>query len=237
MRYATTAVSFVMLTCVVFQTAHAQVDPYLNINVIASTPQNDFDRTLGKEGLGFGLAGGIGFRNTPIAIGVDLGFLVYGIERRREPLSLTIPDIRVDVSTTNNIFNAHFVTKYQHRKGTFRPYAEGLVGLKYLFTSTSIEGSGDLDDDGGLSDTNFDDTALSYGFGAGVDVQLWQGPTGAKKRMITVLLNGGVRYLWGSTASYLRKGAITRGEGAYTVAPSRSTTDLLVPQLGVAFVF
>lgn len=250
MRHATMLVSVAVLTCVLFQTAHAQLKPQLGINFIAASPQNDFNRTLGSEGFGLNLSGGVGFGTSPIAIGLDLGFLIYGIEQRREPLSVTIPDLRAKVRTTNNILNAHFTTKYQHRKGGVRPYAEGLIGLKYLYTTTSIANSGGSDEEGGISSKNLGDTALSYGFGTGVDVALWTGLIGGETvvdpegntikeggALGSLVLNIGVRYLWGGEAEYLRKGAITRGEGTYTMNPSRSTTDILVPQLGVALSY
>jgi len=250
MRHATTFVFLAVLTCSLSQTTHAQLKPQLGLNIIAATPQNDFNRTLGAEGFGLNLSGGIGFNNTPLAIGLDLGFLVYGIEKRREPLSVTIPDLRAKVRTTNNILNAHFTTKYQHRKGGIRPYAEGLIGLRYLYTTTSIANSGSSEDDSGISSRNLGDTALSYGFGTGIDIALWTGLIGGEDMVDpegntikqggsigSVMLNIGVRYLWGGEAEYLRKGAITRGEGTYTMTPSRSTTDLLVPQLGIVLSY
>jgi len=38
----------------------------------------------------------------------SLGFLVYGSETREESFSITVPDVLLNVTTTNNIFLCHF---------------------------------------------------------------------------------------------------------------------------------
>jgi hypothetical protein len=127
---------------------------------------------------------------------------------------------------------------------TFRPYVDGLFGFNYFFTETVIRDRDDFfDDDEKLSDTNFEDSALSYGFGAGMQIRLWQ-RRGEITRTLndvepsSVYLNLRGRYMFGREAEYLQKGSIQRtddGEVIYDV--SQSTTNLLHIKLGVVVNF
>jgi opacity protein-like surface antigen len=122
----------------------------------------------------------------------------------------------------------HFVARAQPRHGAVRPYADGLVGFKYLFTNTSI----DIDSENGASDTNLSDLTLSYGLGGGLQVRL----TSSAKRPV-VLIDAGVRYLRGSRAEYLREGSIRRENGAVFFDVLSSRTDVVTAQVGVTFRF
>src|SRR5262249_36645473 len=161
--------------------------------------------------------------------GGDLGTAVYGSASHREPISTTIPNLQVRVSTSNNIFFSHFVLRAQPRTGLVRPYFDGLIGLKHLFTKTSIS-----DLSGGetfASSTDLSDTALSYGFGGGLQIPLTEG------REAKVLLDTGVRYLRGARAEYLRKGSIREENGVVVFDGLSSRTDVLAVQVGVTFRF
>jgi hypothetical protein len=112
--------------------------------------------------------------DTPIMIEADIGYLKYGTENHREYFNDTIPEISLDVKTTNNILMLHGFARVQPQQGPVRPYFEGLYGFKYLFTRTSI-----IDnwyDEPIASSTNYSDLAGSWGLGAGVDLRLWNGP-------------------------------------------------------------
>ena len=131
-------------------------------------PHGEFSENVTNNG--YGVSGQILVRlgGSPFLAGGDLGIAVYGSESRREPISTTIPNLQVRVRTTNNIFFSHFVLRAQPRTGPVRPYFDGLIGLKHLFTKTSIS---DLSDDETIaSSTDLSDTALSYGFGGGLQI-------------------------------------------------------------------
>jgi hypothetical protein len=170
-------------------------------------------------------------------VGADIGYLRYGTENRRESLSDTIPDIAVDVKTTNNILMLHGFVRLQPQDGPVRPYVEGLWGFKYLFTRTSITDS--WYEEPIASSTNYDDLVGSRGLGAGVDIKLRNGhkhPGGSG--VFDISLNLSARYLWGSKADYLKKGSIIRDEdGSLTYLGYRSKTDMLTPQFGLRVRF
>lgn len=179
---------------------------------------------------GYGASGHflVRLKQSPVLVGIDLGGVTYGSESRRERLIPDVPEVRVRVTTRNNIVMTHFIARAQPRNGAVRPYADGLVGFKYLFTNTSI----DIDSEDSLSDTNLSDLTFSYGFGGGVQVRL----NSARQRP-QVLLDAGVRYLRGSRAEYLREGSIRRENGAVFFDVLRSRTDVVTAQVGITFRF
>jgi len=101
-------------------------------------PQGEFSDNVDNVGLGGSGFIGYSFQDSPVMLGMDIGYMIYGSETRSEPFSWTIPDVSVDVSTRNNILLWHVFLRVQADRGKVRPYAEGLIGLKYLFTRTSI---------------------------------------------------------------------------------------------------
>lgn len=188
---------------------------------------------------GIGLGGTLLFHipNAPVALGLDGGFLIYGQERIRTPFgSGPLGRVDVDVVTTNNIVTGHLLLRLGPNHGTFRPYADALFGVNYLFTESRIEDV-DRSDSRDYSSTNFDDAALSYGIGGGVQVDLYRGRSGEAGRPFAIALDARVRYLFGSEARYLKKGGIVEENGGLVYVYDESRTDMLLPQLGVVFRF
>jgi hypothetical protein len=199
-------------------------------------PQGDFKDNLDR--IGGGITGEFlgSLRPAPIKIGISVGFLIYGSETRVEPFSTTIPEVTVDVTTTNNILLGHLLLRVQPAKGVFRPYVDGLLGFNYLFTQTKIE-SGELQV---AESTNFDDFAFSYGGGTGIMIKVYDGSRKKKTKdfhLAAVLIDARVRYLKGSEAEYLQEGSI-RTEGTEVIYDvSESNTDLLTVQIGAIAEF
>jgi hypothetical protein len=192
-------------------------------------PRGEFSQNVTNNGYGGGGQFVIRIGRSPFLMGGDIGGVTYGSVSRREPFSPTIPNIGLRVATSNNIFLSHFVVRAQPRAGLIRPYVDGLIGLKFLFTRTSVS---DPDDDETIaSNIDLSDTAFSYGVGGGFQIPLTKG------RESRILLDLNVRYLRGGRAEYLRKGSIQveNGVAVYDVFSSR--TDVLGVQVGVMFRF
>ncbi len=192
-------------------------------------PRGQFSENVTNNG--YGASGQILIRlaGSPFLAGGDFGIVTYGSESHREPISATIPNLQVRVGTSNNIFFSHFILRAQPRSGLVRPYFDGLIGLKHLFTRTSIS---DLSSGETIaSDTDLSDTALSYGFGGGLQIPL------SKGREARFLLDMNVRYLRGARAAYLRKGSIREENGLVIFDVLSSRTDVLAIQIGVTFRF
>jgi hypothetical protein len=192
-------------------------------------PRGEFRENVTNNGYGGGGLFLVRLGPTPFLVGGDAGVVVYGSETRREPFSTTIPNVDVRVRTSNNILLAHTVVRIQPQEWRIRPYADGLIGLKHLFTRTTI--SDDFDGEVIASTTDLSDTTFSYGFGVGIQVPI------TKNRGSAVLLDGNVRYLRGGRADYLKKGSIREVDGLVIYDVFASRTDVMAIQIGVTFRF
>ncbi|MBN4056418.1 outer membrane beta-barrel protein [Rhodothermus sp. AH-315-K08] len=215
--------------------ASAQTRGQFGFDFSVAIPQGAFAQNVNQPGFGGNFHAGIQLKNSPFLVGIDAGIQVYGYESRWVPLSNTIPDITARVETTNNIAQFHGLLRLQAPEGSVRPYIDGLYGFKYLYTRTSLQD--DLFDEEVLGSTNFDDFALSYGFGAGIDIRLYDGPMGEDERQGSVYLSLGARYLLGGEAEFLREGDIERLPGAIRFTTTRSRVDLFQPRIGVTLAF
>ena len=192
-------------------------------------PQGEFGDNVDNTGLG--LNAGFNYRigHSPVLIGVSFGFLQYGSVSRSALLSPDIPELIVDVQTSNNILATHFLARYEFGyESRIRPYVEGLVGLHYLWTQTSID---DSDDD--ISSTNFDDSTGSFGGGGGVLIGLYHNAASP----FHIDLDLGARWLSGGDASYLTEGSIIRENDTIKYVVTESSTNLIFTNFGVVFSF
>ena len=219
------------LCCGLAAVSFAQDGPEFDIDLALGLPQGEFSEHVTNPGFGGTLFGGIGLGGTPLVVGLTGTFLVYGIERRRVPFSLTVPDVTVEVETRNNIFSGHLVLRLRLPQSRVKPYLDGLLGFNYLYTRTTVEDDRGTEDERIASTRNFDDAALSYGVGAGLKIRVHRSEEG------TIRVGLGFRYLVGGSAEYLTEGAIMRTGETLTFDTERSATDLLVPHLGFALEF
>jgi len=206
--------------------------------VTIGVPTGEFSERL-DGAIGFGLTGHILYHipRTPVGVGAELGFLVYGQETIRERFGGgALGRVEVDVITTNNIALGHLLFRLQPPSGTFRPYADALLGLNYLFTQSRIQDvRGDRPEI--AASTNFDDVAFSFGAGAGFQAVLLDrvSETGRPGKLA---LDVRLRYLRGQEAEFLKRGSVREdASGNLVFDVERSRTDLLMPQVGIAVFF
>jgi hypothetical protein len=86
------------------------------------------------------------------------------------------------------------------------------------------------------STTNQSDIAFSYGGGGGVKVKVYQNEKDDGK-LLSVLIDLRVRYIFGGKAEYLKEGSVRIQGGRAYYDTYKSKTDLLLGQLGVSVVF
>jgi hypothetical protein len=208
------------------------------LNFAVGFPQGEFKENTGSNG--YGLSGQFAYRlpETPFWIGANLGFLIYGNDTYEVNLIQTVP-VWVDVTTSNNIFMGHLLFRVQSPNGTIRPYIDGVLGFNYLWTETRIEDQDDDDDDDIASSTNFDDSAWSYGGGAGILFQVYNPPEreDGTRPVDGVFVDAGVRYLRGTEAEYLKEGSITQVGNDWHYDVKKSVTDIVVWHIGAVVTF
>ncbi|MDQ6831351.1 MAG: hypothetical protein M3081_21020 [Gemmatimonadota bacterium] len=200
---------------------------YLGATGAYAVPQGEFAQFVTRA---YGINGHAIYaldREGVLSLRADVGYLNYGNEHKRVPLSPTLGGrLLVDLNTTNNIVMAGIGPQLMVPNGTLRPYVAGAVGFSYFYTQSEVAGT-----DGGTfaSSTNFDDGSLAWSAAAGIYVPLHHGHH-------PVSLDVGMRYHWNGTMTYLKRGGITDGaNNTIFVDPIRSRADFLVWHVGASF--
>ena len=168
-------------------------------------------------------------RRGVFSLGLEGGWLQYGRETMRVPLSSTIGRVEVDVTTSNNIIFLGAGPQLMAPSGALRPYINGSAGFSYLFTESSVDGD-DRDygygNDGSFAkSTNYSDFVFATTGGAGLYI-----PFGAKRE---AGLDIGVRYHNSGRGKYLKEGSIVDRPGTTPlIFPIESETHLLSWRIG-----
>jgi len=191
--------------------------------LVYGRPTGDFGDFVKQ---GFGIDGNAHYkidRRGIFSIGAEGGFLTYGRESKRVPLSSTIGGlILVDVTTSNNIFWLGLGPQLTAPSGPLRPYVSGTAGFSYFFTESSVEGS--RNDIEFAKTTNFDDATFAWTGAAGFLIPF--GNSGAA-------LDIGARYHGNGNVRYLRRGGFAEdGNGNVTFFPIESEAPLVSWRIG-----
>lgn len=200
------------------------------LNAIYGAPQGEFSNYVNNA---WGLGGFFAWtpQSAPaFALRLDGGFMNYGHETFRVPLSGTIGGrITVDVTTDNNIAYLGVGPQVMLPSGPIRPYANGAVGLSYFATTSHVKG-----DDSGqnfASDTNFDDTVFQWSVGGGVMIPVSRG-------RLPISIDLGTRYHGNGEVTYVTEGGIEDNpDGSITIHAIESAARVLSVHLGIAVGF
>ena len=218
----------------------------IDIALIGQLPKGEFK----YEGVptGFGLdINGLWYPSKQFGLGLNVGISQYGNSERQIPFSYYTDLVTITEKTTNDLAYVHLLARIIPFHGKVRPYFEGLLGMKNLFTSTKVisENCPEEDEDTCeiASSTNYSDNAFSYGGGGGLEITLTSfggDEDSGIKGVLSFFINA--RYMIGAEAEYLKEGAITfsdpqDGPVQTTFDPSTSKTDVLQISLGLNFNF
>ena len=245
-RSAFAVLSSIALAALAPAAAHAQPDgPNLFAGALTiSSPRGEFDDNTDT---GFGVTGSYVRSITPnrvVGVGLSGSFLGYGSTRRRAPLSNTIPDITVDVETSNN--TAFVLGLFEVRvPGRIQPYLQAVGGGGFFYTTTSLEDT--RTDQVIISDTNQSDATWVWGGGGGLRFRVWEstpdpeeeaarGPAAPRSRLY---VDVGARYLKGNEVEYLKEGSLVTDDGEFDIDPrlARSEIEVVQYQIGVSVSF
>lgn len=218
--------------------AHAQFDrlepqdpnrPAVGAVGLAFNYARPVDEFLRYVDNGYGLDGFIRFNADPqgiLSLRLEGGFLIYGRETKRVPLSSTVGGrILVDLTTSNNIGWAGIGPQLTLPTRYLQPYVNAAAGFSYFFTQSSVEGSSN-DNEPFASTKNYDDATWSWGAGGGFLIPF-------RTRTSEWAIDLGVRYHANGDVHYLRKGGIEDlPGGGIRLNPIQSDANLLTYRLG-----
>lgn len=211
------------------------------MNLSAILPQGEFQQSLDRRGFGAAGSGSYRFDETPFGFGMEVQFNNYGADSREEPLSSTIPDLKVQVDNAYNHIAVLFAARFEpFFESPVSPYLEGLFGGNYFFTETTITNRFSTDEEPIARDTNIHDTVMAWGGGGGLQIMVYSSEKsfgGADSMPMVVFFNVGARYLYGNEATYLKEGSVTVANGQVSYEKSRSRTDLIAIQVGLTFKY
>ena len=198
-----------------------------SIDVQMSVPQGDYKKANPDAGIGG--RGNFFYRpqkNIPIKIGLELGMQVKG--STHQYFSGYINGFYDDfkVSASNNIFSLMFVTRLQPEKeGKIKPFLDAIAGWNVFFSTVNVERLTFYSSyNSSYSNSSKAKWAFTYGGAAGVDIPL------NKRDDIGLELK--CAYLFGGDTKYLTDPRIAN-DGRVYFDEKRSTTDMLVPQIGL----
>ncbi len=218
-------------------------DGRAELNVTAGVPQGELERHLDRAAIGFsGFVGGP-VPGTPIVLGSEIGFMNYGADARlrvHETVfdegvgsEFAVPVEAVHTNISNNILMGHLVLRLEPLEGMFRPYVDGLAGVKYFAARLGVESDVVVFRRGLSQDATVTDYAFSYGVGGGIELMLYEHASHWRTETADVSLHVGVRYLFGTRASYVAESSVHEVDGELIAQRVSSRTDLIVPQLGL----
>jgi hypothetical protein len=191
-------------------------------------PQGQFQEVapdLRPWGLAFSGLGRLG--RSPLWLGADVALVRYG---RQVDVNSIWGGSRV--VRKNRLIMGHLVARLQPSIDfPIQPYVEGMAGLKYFRTNTTVETNrGNNNNNNSFTAPNYEDVAFSYGGAGGLNIMLSP----------NVGIDLKVIYTLGGTATYVKPEDMTVGpDPAQTVInrTTRSSTDLISGQVGVVINF
>ncbi len=222
----------------------AQTRVETSVGALAGIPTGGFARSLPAACPGITLSAGLRFRDSPLLVGGEFGFLIYGHDRRSDPLSSSRPDLMVPRSVWNTIMQAHFFARWTFGADPINPFLEVLGGISSLRTDSTVERAALAEDYPGIQSILHTEAAPSAGVGAGVAILLRRErapepdprrgePRGERRR---ILLEIGGRFLAGGTAAYLLAESIRIEDGETVYDLLRSGTSRLSVTIGLRWI-
>ncbi len=200
-------------------------------------PINEFRENLDQNAWGFGgtLLWRLKKLRSPVHLGASFSWLTY--DRESDWIWLLDGDgfeYEVERVTRTSMFMGHLTLRIVPiHNTTFQPYFEGKIGFKNLYTRTNYIDH--ENPDFSLVDTDIEggDFAFSYGGVVGLTIS-------EDRRWPLIKFDISVAFLKGSAADYnVRSEDPPRPiiEPVDAFEERNSVTDLLVPQIGVSFMF
>lgn len=209
------------------------------IEVDLGIPLGAFNDNLGRLAVG----GGGSFlvrtnpsSDVPVFAGISGRVMIYDQQSQNQLILIDGFTVDARLATRNNIFMGHAVLRILPPVNSgIQPFIDGMLGFKNLFTRTTLEDRSNFGDSETIeSYIEQGDWALSYGGAVGFQVVV-----GGNEEVI-VVFEGRCSYLGGNAADYLVRIDDPNVQIIDTIdafEEKNSPTDMIIPQIGVSFVF
>ena len=197
-----------------------------------AVPQREFreviDNSFGNLGYGINLGlllSPVGLKKpSPILLGLDFGYIHYGIDKI--PSTTNTPGLK----TSHNIYTWNGIARLEPKlySGGITPFVDGMLGVKLFNSKTKIDKNLlnlALNDNQPEVINNVNDYGLNYGLGAGFFTNLKAAPfTGFSLR---------VCYFWGDNANYVVRNSVRVDTNQnVTFQTAEAKTSMVLIQLG-----
>ena len=214
------------ITISIFITSFAQ--PSASLYFTTAFPMGEFKDFTASTG--FGTTTEFFFftpsEKVPYGVGLNFSYVSYGLRFVNDPYD---NELSLSFNKANNFASVHILFQVGSYSGSVRPYFETLFGGSYIFSNTEIG----YDYYGPIS-LWIDDWAWSYGAGVGLKF-LSLGD--AYFNHVSVYIDLKVRYLFGTTTSYLDRQSIIFYYDTIEYSLIESKTDMLTASIGLYFFF
>lgn len=241
-------ISTVILFALTIMPAASQPKPggemRADFSLSAAIPQGELDDGIDGEAVGVSAFFGGPVPGGFLVLGSEFGLMNYGTQSLLSVHStvfddgidddLAIPLEAVNTRASNNIFMGHLVARLEPGAGVFRPYVDLLGGIKYFATRLTVESDVVVFRNGLDQDSYVTDFTFSYGVGGGIRLELYEYTSRWSHDATRVSLHAGVRYLFGTTGTYVPAGSLREEGNLLVVDQVTSRTDLIVPQFGIS---
>jgi len=193
-------------------------------------PQNEFAEVFNGYPAGFGVSLLIPIGKTGLfRIGAEYAWNSMGKEKSLVELYDDAQNVFTgDMHVGTDVRSSHAIARLSPFKGSFRPYVDAFVGWRSYSTDAEVIIT---QSDGSIVTTSYSlnrDASMSYGYAGGVMVALGR----------AVFLDGKVQVLRGGNVTYINQSSLVIDNNAQVdFNLSTTKTDVIIPQLGVSFVF
>jgi hypothetical protein len=256
--------SFIIVLCFILGSLEATYAQFhFGIHGTLGIPANEFRDATTANAWGGNISAYFPFdRKVPIFLGVDLGYMVYGINNNRQNINATVTvgnqiiqriPLNYNIRTTNNLLSGHLVLRFRIPLKQIQPYFDGLVGFKNFYTRTTIIDETPVNNFNNNNNNNFNnnrnrivnngvtnlsDVAFSYGGGGGF--LIGSGPIKLDVRCV---------YLLGENARFFDRNSISTWTVNFSQntnqldsninlsSAQRSKTDMFYAQIGMVISF
>ncbi len=201
-----------------------KAQPSASLYFTTAFPVGEFEDFLPQTG--FGTTTEIFFftpsEKVPYGLGLNFSYLSYGLHFENDPYN---NELFLSFNRANNFASMNILFQIGSYSGSIRPYFETLFGGSYIYSNTEVGY-----DYYGPINLWIDDWAWNYGAGLGVKI-LSAGDAYFNHGSLYVDFK--VRYLFGTTTTYLDPESIYYYYDTVEYSLIESTTDMITASIGV----